>query len=137
MAKSPNNGIPRKGEPLPQLHRAEERALIAQLTIDLIKVLHRGRLKRGRIAGEVEMLLMAGVVLIGHVKGAPRTASQISRSLGIPRATVQRKLAELQKRGVIASHKGQYHFLTDAGDHSYVDKALALIASAAAQSKRA
>lgn len=137
MVKSPNNGTARKGEPLPRLQRAEERALIAQLTIDLVKVLHRGRLKRARIAGEVEMLLMSGVVLIGHVKGTPRTASQISRALGIPRATVQRKLAELQRRGVVASRKGQYHFVADAGDHSYVDKALALIASAAAQSKRA
>lgn len=114
------------------LHRAKERALIAQTTIDLILVIQSGRKShkspRVGIGGQVEMLMISGVVLIGHVAGKPRTALQIARHLGIPRATVVRKLATLERLGVVG-RTGSSYCMTDRpdADYSYVDGALAVI----------
>lgn len=111
--------------------RARERASIAQLTIDLIKIIHDGKfgkLTTPNISGEVETLLISGAVLIGHVKGKPKTATDISRFLGIPRATVLRKLDRLEQDGMITRKGRKYITLVpDETDFSYVDRALALI----------
>jgi Fic family protein len=116
-----------------ELYRAKERALIAQVTIELIKTMHHSRIGAKRInAGELEMLLLSGVVLIGHAAGKPKNVSEIVRYLGIPRATAQRKLENLEKRGIIVRRGSKYHMadLTK-GNDDYIDKCLTLIKHAA------
>jgi CRP-like cAMP-binding protein len=122
-----------------ELYRAHERLILARLEIDLIKTIHKGTLGKRfhkTIAGEVELLLIAAAVLIGHVQDTPRNSTDIARQLGIPRATVQRKLGALVKRGTIRV-QGRRYLMTDrkpGDDHSYIDLALSLIRNAATKS---
>lgn len=122
------------------LYRAQERLLLAKLEIDLIKTIHKGRLGKrfhATIAGEVELLLIAAAVLIGHVQETPRNSSEVSRILGIPRVTVQRKLGILVKRGIVYRIASRRYCVTDrkpGEDYSYIDLALSLIRDAATKS---
>jgi hypothetical protein len=124
------------GRPLVELYRAKERALIAQLIIDLLKTAHSARLKlagaKPSLASDVESMLLGYAVLIGHVSGKPRNASEIGRALEIPRATAQRKLDELQKNGIIIRRGSKYHLADlNKADDNYIDKCLWLIKHAA------
>lgn len=122
------------------LYRARERLILARLEIDLIKTIHKGTLGKRfhkTIAGEVELLLIAAAVLIGHVQETPRNSTDIARQLGIPRATVQRKLGVLVKRGTVRVIAHRRYCMADrkpGDDYSYVDMALALIRRAATKS---
>lgn len=104
--------------------------------ISLVKTIHDAKMRKGKphISGEVEMLLISGAVLIGHVDGKPKTATDISRFLTIPRPTVLRKLEWLERTGMIA-RKGRTYITVNHSetDYSYVDSALALIRKAAAR----
>lgn len=117
------------------LQRAQERAHVARTTIELIKTVYAGRNPRGsqRLGGQVETLLISGVVLIGHVEGKPKTASAVARYLGVPRVTVLRKLAGLCNEGVI-ERKGRHYCMAPdpkGVDFAYIDAALAIINGAA------
>src|SRR5438046_866123 len=105
------------------LHRATERALIARLTIGLIRILRMGKLgKTGSVTGEIENLLISGIVLLGEVEGRTRTASDIARMLNIPRATAIRKLGDLVERGVIF-RRGTHYLMNEeniAGNDAYI-----------------
>jgi hypothetical protein len=128
------------------LHREAERNIIAKLEIDLIKTVHPvvGKQKRhsGKrfmttIAGEVEMLLIAAAVLVGHAEGRAKNPSGISRWLGIPRPTVQRKLQILCERNIVAREDGNRYIIIDrepGEDDGYIDVALRLIRDAARKS---
>lgn len=113
------------------LRRLRERTALARLTIGLIKIIHHGKLpstERG-IGGEVEMLLISGVVLIGHADHKHKTNAVISRYLGIPRATVQRKLDALERVGlVVRNPEGRYCMSQEPeADLTYIDEAVRLI----------
>ncbi len=129
------------------LHREAERNIIAKLEIDLIKTAHSGPIGRQKrhlgkrfittIAGEVEMLLIAAAVLVGHTEGKTKNPSGISRWLGIPRPTVQRKLQILCERNIVARADGNRYIIVDrdpGADDSYIDVALRLIRDAARKS---
>jgi response regulator of citrate/malate metabolism len=120
------------------LHRAKERALIAKVMLDLIFTVHRGRLvsKPKSLTGEPELVLMAAVVLLGHVTGKRRTAAEVGRALGIPRITARRKLAELMRRGIV-KREGTLYSAIDGSNNKfrYVDESLAIIRRAAESSK--
>lgn len=122
------------------LYRAQERLLLARLQIELIKTLHKGRISRRsstNLAGEVELLMISGAVLVGHVMRTPRNSAEISRFLGIPRPTVQRKLATLVKRGIIYRIEHRRYRIVDrkpGDDYSYIDVALSLVRDAARKS---
>lgn len=119
-----------------ELYRAKERAVIARLAVDLIKIVHVGRIaKKGTrvfVAGDVETLLLSCVVLLAHVDGKPKSASAIGRALGIPHTTAQRKLNDLEKRGLVERRRNAY-FMCDIkrGEDSYIDRAMLVIRRAA------
>jgi len=120
------------------LYRAQERLIIAQLEVDLIKTVHKGRLGRRRtpqcIAGEVEMLLISAAVLVGHVRGRPRNSAEIARNVGIPRVTVRRKLETLTERGIVTMVDGNRYLMTERDpndDYAYIDAARSLIRDSA------
>lgn len=121
-----------------ELYRAKERAVIGQLVIDLLRAAHGGRIRlvgnrsKSYLAAEIENMLLGWAVLLGHVNGKPKNASEIGRFLGIPRVTAQRKLDELARDGVIA-RRGSKYLMTEskAGDDEYIDRCLLLIKHAA------
>lgn len=115
------------------IHRAEERALIGRLLIDLLKTIHRARRalsdkSKRHLAGDVDNILLSYAVLIGAVSGRPRNASELARYTGIPRASAQRKLDCLEKSGVVVRKGSKYH-MTGArmGGDEYIDRCLLLI----------
>jgi CRP-like cAMP-binding protein len=119
------------------IHRAEERALIGRLLIDLLKTIHRARRQlsdksRPHLTGDLEYVLLSYAVLIGGLSGRPKNATEIGRYIDIPRATAQRKLGDLEKSGVVVRKGSKYH-MTGAkmGPDEYIDKCLLLIKRAA------
>jgi Sugar-specific transcriptional regulator TrmB len=120
------------------LHRAYERAVIARLEIDLIKTVYKGRLGMMHggmhLSGDVELLLIAAVVVVGHAAMAPKNSAEISRILGIPRVTVDRKLRALTHRGIVERLDGRRYIMTEkkpSESFQYVDDAVSLIKHAA------
>ena len=111
------------------LYRAEERAGIAQLLIDLVLTIYRGgRMKSPpcrNLGGEIELILVASVVLTAHVSGKLKTTSEIGRALGIPRVTVRRKLQELVDRDLVERVGTRYCIIdpTDKTELNYIDRA--------------
>jgi hypothetical protein len=92
-----------------------ERNRIAHLVVELSRVLHASIYPElgERLAADVEAVLIAAAVAIGHTERRPMTASKIAHFLGMPRTTVLRKLAELDARGVVC-RRGTRYFLTPA-----------------------
>jgi Fic family protein len=120
-----------------ELYRAKERALIAQLIIDLLKTAHAAHQRftgkaKPYLTSDVESLLLGWAVLLGHVSGRPRNASEIARYLGVPRVTAKRKLDALEKGGIIVRRGSKYHMAhVELGGDDYVDRCMSLIKRAA------
>lgn len=121
-----------------ELYRAKERAVIGHLIIDLLRTAHGARRRlvgaqsKSYLAGEIENMLLAWAVLLGHVNGKPRNASEIGRFIGVPRVTAQRKLDDLAASGIIVRHGSRYLMAESvAGDDEYIDKCMLLIKHAA------
>ncbi len=122
-------------------YRAKERALIGQLIIDLLKTANASWVRRRRragakphLVGEIENMLLGWAVLLGHVSGKPRNASEIARYLGIPRVTAQRRLDGLEATGIIERRSNNRYCLSSDLDESSdeaIDKCLLLIKRAA------
>jgi hypothetical protein len=119
------------------IHRAEERALIGRLLIDLLKTMHSARHHFGErkapAASDLDFMLLCFAVLIGVTSGRPKNATEVGRLTNIPRATAQRKLDVLEKHGVVARKGSKYHLAApylieaSAGLDEYIDKCLLLI----------
>ena len=117
---------------MPTTSRIRERASLARLTIGLVKTVLKGRARTRPIGGSVGSLLISGAVLIGQADGKPKTASDIARYLGVPRATAQRKLNSLVRQGEVYRHGGRYCMTADPhAPYAYVDDAVRLIQNAA------
>jgi DNA-binding IclR family transcriptional regulator len=89
---------------------------------------------KASVGGRVETLLISGEVLIGHVENRPRNATDIARHLHVPRATVVRKLALLERAGEVKQlEDGRYCYTKEQDEAAlgYVDTALAIIRRAA------
>jgi IclR helix-turn-helix domain len=86
-----------------------------------------------RVASFSEIAHVARAVWIGTLRGTPMTAEQIGHTIGMPRATVQSKLASLIKRGHIRQD-GDVYLVADkvlATRTPALDKAIAVILEAA------
>jgi hypothetical protein len=92
-----------------ELFRAEERAGTAQLMLDLALTIFRNGGMRSppnsNLGSEIEPILVASVVLTGHVGGKHKSASDVGRMLNIPRVTARRKLQELIGRVILERHR--------------------------------
>jgi biotin operon repressor len=58
------------------------------------------------------LLLILRKMLDQHVHGQPANASTLARSLGMPRTTVQRRLAQLKQIGAIKQHGSRFAVLS-------------------------
>lgn len=111
--------------------RTLNRYRIAKVILDLLHAVHGGGLRRSGepvMIVDVDRVLISAVVLIGEHEGKPRTVGDIVRQLGMPRATVQRKLATLSEVGVIERHGGHYRITKTARpSDAWVDDAMEVI----------
>jgi DNA-binding IclR family transcriptional regulator len=61
-------------------------------------------LGRERFAYTRELMAVLRAVFLGQIEGRPMGIARLSRHLAMPRATTERKLRELQKRGLVSRH---------------------------------
>jgi DNA-binding IclR family transcriptional regulator len=90
---------------------ANERAIIADMLINLLTNLRLTYLPDLEPADAHELLLTGAHVLIAQLGSQPATASEISREIGRPRDVVMQRLDELLERGYV-EHRGNRYNLT-------------------------
>src|SRR6186997_2508024 len=90
---------------------ANERAIIADMLINLLTNVRLTYLPDLEPADAHELLLTGAHVLIAQLGSQPATASEISRVIGRPRDIVTRRLDELIKRGYV-EHRGNRYKMT-------------------------
>jgi hypothetical protein len=86
--------MPKPPEEIP--HR-EARNRVAHLVVDLVRIAYDAIYpeRRGALAADFDIVLVACAIVIGHTEGRPMTASKIAHYLGMPRTTVLRRLDAL------------------------------------------
>ena len=91
---------------------ANDRAIIANMLIDLLTNVRLTYLPDLEPADAHELLLTGAHVLIAQLGSQPTTASEISRVIGRPREVVTQRLDELIERGYV-EHRGNRYKMTD------------------------
>jgi hypothetical protein len=90
---------------------ANERAIIADMLINLLTNIRLTYLPDLEPADAHELLLTGAHVLIAQLASQPATASEISRVIGRPRDVVTQRLDELLERGYV-EHRGNRYTMT-------------------------
>ena len=90
---------------------ANDRAIIANMLINLLTNVRLTYLPDLEPADAHELLLTGAHVLIAYLGNQPATASEISRVIGRPRAVVTQRLNELIERGYV-EHRGNRYEMT-------------------------
>ena len=90
---------------------ANERAIIADMLINLLTNVRLTYLPDLEPADAHELLLTGAHVLIAQLGSQPATAAEISRVIGRPRDVVTQRLDELIERGYV-EHRGNRYEMT-------------------------
>src|SRR3979490_1761569 len=89
----------------PPLIYHQELAILSRFTNDVDRFLHAATFgKAERFAYTRQLMAVVRAVLAGQIEGRPMGVARLSRPLALPRATPQRKLREIQKRGLVLRH---------------------------------
>src|SRR6478735_4342662 len=91
---------------------ANERAIIADMLINLLTNVRLTYLPDLEPADAHELLLTGAHVLIAQLGSQPATASEISRVIGRPRDIVRQRLDELIERGYVEHRGNRYEVNT-------------------------
>ena len=91
---------------------ANERAIIADMLINLLTNLRLTYLPDLEPADAHELLLTGAHVLIAQLGGQPATVSEISRVIGRPGDVVMQRLDELLERGYVEHLGNRYEMTT-------------------------
>jgi DNA-binding IclR family transcriptional regulator len=91
---------------------ANERAIIADMLINLLTNLRLTYLPDLEPADAHELLLTGAHVLIAQLGSGPATASEISRVIGRPPDVVMQRLDELLGRGYVEQQGNRYTMAT-------------------------
>jgi len=89
-----------------------QRASHAHTVLSILRVVRNTYFPQYRISDVIENIYVALPVFIAHVAGKPATASQVARSLEMPRNTAVRKLDWLIREGYVA-RRGTKYCMTD------------------------
>jgi hypothetical protein len=87
---------------------ANERAIIADLLINVLTNVRLTYLPDLEPADAHELLLIGAHVLIAQLESKPATAAEISRVVGRPRDVVVQRLDELIERAYVVRHGNRY-----------------------------
>jgi DNA-binding transcriptional ArsR family regulator len=80
---------------------ARERAAMARMVIALMRNTNTAYFPDMRLNDAIDLRYVATYVFLGHVEGRLMNVSKLARALGMPRATVLRKLGVLMKIGYV------------------------------------
>ncbi|MBV9725827.1 MAG: helix-turn-helix domain-containing protein [Gammaproteobacteria bacterium] len=117
---------------LEDIPRREEVLILIEALKRLDRVIISEHFDR-RVASFAEVAHVARACWIGTLRGTPMSAEQIGYMIGMPRATVQRKLDSLIKRGYIRQVGNVYQVADKvlATRTPALDRAIAVIIEAA------
>lgn len=93
---------------LSQPKQVTEAVLTIKCVIEVFREYCRGGSHSRRFGASADQVLLVGAVFVGQAEGRPMNASKLSEYVGMPRATVIRKLGSLSRRGVIERDGGGY-----------------------------
>ena len=83
----------------------QELAVLARFFNDVDRFMHAATFGEGeRFAYTRELMAVLRAVFLGQIEGRPMGVARLSRHLAMPRATTERKLRELQKRGLVSRY---------------------------------
>lgn len=85
--------------------RRAERLAISRLLLELARIFHAKTYEGpgGKPFGaEIDIVFVGACVAIGDLEYRPMSASDIAGYIDMPRATVQRKLEQLVRRGIVS-----------------------------------
>ena len=91
--------------PLAALTYQQELAILSRFINDVDRFMHAATFGEGeRFAYTRDLMAVVRAVFLGQIEGRPMGITRLSRHLGMPRATTERKLRELQRRGLVSRH---------------------------------
>jgi hypothetical protein len=93
---------------LEDIPRREEALLVAEAQQRIDRLIITEHFDR-RVASFAEVLHVARAVWIGTLRGTPMTAEKIAHTIGMPRATVLRKLDYLIRQGHVRQEDTLYY----------------------------
>ena len=96
-----------KNTVMPILH-APERRIVIRLMVELRRDTSSHYLSGAGAEESYELTSVMGSIYLADLAGRPATASMLSRTTGIPRATVLRRLKRLSKAGIVECVEGRY-----------------------------
>src|SRR5262245_20758933 len=87
---------------------ASERRIVMRPNVELRRGTPSLHLSGPRAAASYDLTSVMGSIYLADLAGRPATASMLSRTTGIPRATVLRRLKRLSKAGIVECVEGRY-----------------------------
>jgi hypothetical protein len=93
----------------PDIMFASERAVIANMLIDLLTNVRLTYLPDLEVAEAHELLLAGAQVLLAQLAGRPATAGEIGRAIGRTPDAVKQRLDALIERGYVERRGNRYH----------------------------
>src|SRR5260370_39926334 len=83
----------------------QELAILSRFFKEVDRFIHGATVGAGeRFAYTRELMDVLRAVYLGQIEGRHMGIARLSRHLAMPRATTERKLRELQKRGLVSRH---------------------------------
>ena len=120
---------------LAQIELATERAIVAELVLELLRNVHRHYFRNAKFLDAVELALVGVHVFLAQQNRHPCTVTYLSRKTGLSRATVRRRLTHLVEMGYVESSSSGYlmgpGFAMPPGGRRIVQTHIAAINSAA------
>jgi hypothetical protein len=113
--------------------------VIAKLLLNMMQAAARLFLQSETAASDADCVLLCAAVYIGQCERRPMTAGKLADFIGMPRPTVNRKLGQLKKRGVVFHNSRQQWCITSGNPEIArriavsIDALLPLVHSAAAK----
>jgi DNA-binding MarR family transcriptional regulator len=86
-----------------------QRHCIQKMVLKLLRISHAAYLPGHHFAADIDQLILLIGIFIGQVEGRPFTAAKLAIFLDIPRTTLLRRLAGMEKEGIIAREDHRYH----------------------------
>ena len=115
---------------LEDIPRREEALIVAEAQQRIDRLIITEHFDR-RVASFAEVLHVARAVWIGTLRGTPMTAEKIAQTIGMPRATVLRKLDYLIRQGHVRQEGTLYYDKVLATRTPALDRTIAVILEAA------
>ena len=96
----------------PHRNRLDQRAVLLKMLLEIFRAYCAAYFKGDHFGSRARDLMLCASVLIGQVEGRPMNASKLADFAGLPRPTTIRRLAMLQRLGLV-ERRGQFFFLSD------------------------